>query len=171
MAYLDMWGCDREAPILSPVSIHQPGVALDLELCCYILSLTLPASTLKLWTDCMPSPARAEHIGSLKRPDALLRKRADFALGKCTQAELRTVEDECIADVVKTQLDLGLPVVTDGEFRRQAFYLSRVWIPDCRRNANLLISLHRQRVVLRRGLREVEWHEGDEDAWVEGVVR
>ena len=66
----------------------------------------------------MPSPARAEHIGSLKRPDVLLRKRAEFALGKCSAAELRAVEDECIADVVKTQLDLGLRVVTDGEFRR-----------------------------------------------------
>ncbi|KAM5543547.1 hypothetical protein V8D89_002798 [Ganoderma adspersum] len=70
----------------------------------------------------MRSPARAEHIGSLKRPDVLLRKRADFAMGKCTAAELRTVEDECIADVVRMQLELGLPVVTDGEFRRGLFY-------------------------------------------------
>ncbi|PIL23210.1 hypothetical protein GSI_14519 [Ganoderma sinense ZZ0214-1] len=70
----------------------------------------------------MVSPARAEHIGSLKRPDALLRKRADFALGKCTAAELRAVENECIADVVRMQLELGLPVVTDGEFRRFLFY-------------------------------------------------
>ncbi|KAI1784154.1 UROD/MetE-like protein [Ganoderma leucocontextum] len=65
----------------------------------------------------MLSPARAEHIGSLKRPEALLRKRADFGLGKCTAAELRAVEDRCIEDIIKTQLDLGLPVVTDGEFR------------------------------------------------------
>ena len=32
----------------------------------------------------MRSPARAEHIGSLKRSEALLRKRADFSLGQCT---------------------------------------------------------------------------------------
>lgn len=66
----------------------------------------------------MLSPARAEHIGSLKRPEALLRKRADFKDGRCTAAELRAVEDECTAETVKMQLDLGLPVVTDGEFRR-----------------------------------------------------
>ena len=66
----------------------------------------------------MVPPAYAEHIGSLKRPDALLRKRADFALGKCTAADLHAIEDECIAEVVRMQLELELPVVTDGEFRR-----------------------------------------------------
>ena len=66
----------------------------------------------------MLRPARAEHIGSLKRPEALLRKRADFEAGKCAVADLRALEDESIAAVVKLQLQLRFPIVTDGEFRR-----------------------------------------------------
>ena len=63
--------------------------------------------------------SRAEQIGSLKRPDVLLKKRNDFKLGKCTAKELRACEDECIAAIVRVQLELGFPVVTDGEFRRR----------------------------------------------------
>ncbi|KAI0754179.1 UROD/MetE-like protein [Daedaleopsis nitida] len=65
---------------------------------------------------------RAEHIGSLKRPDILLQKRADFKHGKCTAEELRGCEEECIAAAVKMQLDLGFQVITDGEFRRLIFH-------------------------------------------------
>ena len=61
---------------------------------------------------------RAEHIGSLKRPDALLQKRDDFRRGKCTAAELHACEDEAVAAIIKMQLRLGLDVITDGEFRR-----------------------------------------------------
>ena len=66
----------------------------------------------------MLRPARAEHIGSLKRPEALLRKRAEFEAGQCHAADLRAFEDESIAAVVNLQLQLRFPVVTDGEFRR-----------------------------------------------------
>ena len=62
---------------------------------------------------------RAEHIGSLKRPDVLLRTRSNYVLSKCTAAELRACEDACIAEIVRLQLDLGFEVITDGDFRRQ----------------------------------------------------
>ncbi|RPD69529.1 UROD/MetE-like protein [Lentinus tigrinus ALCF2SS1-7] len=61
------------------------------------------------------SHPRAEHIGSLKRPDVLLQKRSDYQLSKCTSAELRACEDACIAEIVRLQLDLGFEVITDGE--------------------------------------------------------
>ncbi|KAI0760620.1 UROD/MetE-like protein [Fomes fomentarius] len=65
---------------------------------------------------------RAEHIGSLKRPDALLQKRLAFKQGNCTAQDLRAFEDACVAAIVKMQLDLGYDVFTDGEFRRSIFY-------------------------------------------------
>ena len=63
-------------------------------------------------------PFRAEHIGSLKRPDELLQKRAELDQGKITTAELQEVEDKYIAEIVAEQRRIGIKAVTDGEFRR-----------------------------------------------------
>ena len=62
--------------------------------------------------------SRAEHVGSLKRPAILLKKRADFEEGRCTAKEIQACEDESIAAAVRLQLDIGLTTITDGEFRR-----------------------------------------------------
>jgi 5-methyltetrahydropteroyltriglutamate--homocysteine methyltransferase len=66
-------------------------------------------------------PFRAEHIGSLLRPPELLRARQRHAAGEIDRAALRAVEDDAIRGVVKLQEDLGLEVVTDGEFRRGTY--------------------------------------------------
>ena len=63
-------------------------------------------------------PFRADHVGSLLRPERLHEARRKAASGAITSAALRAVEDECIVEVVKLQEDIGLQVVTDGEFRR-----------------------------------------------------
>src|SRR6516165_10591977 len=68
-----------------------------------------------------PPPFRAEHIGSLLRPPALLDAREKHAAGKLTGEELRAAEDEAIRNVVKLQEDAGLEVITDGEFRRNTY--------------------------------------------------
>lgn len=62
-------------------------------------------------------PFRAEHIGSLRRPEFLLEKRHEVEAGKLSEQDLVPFEDQAIKDIVKTQLDLGFPAVTDGEFR------------------------------------------------------
>ena len=49
-------------------------------------------------------PFRADHVGSLLRPPALTRARADHAAGRLTDAELRQIEDQAIRDVVKRTL-------------------------------------------------------------------
>ncbi|KAF8592041.1 UROD/MetE-like protein [Ramaria rubella] len=67
-------------------------------------------------------PFRAEHIGSLKRPDELLQKRVELDQGKITLAELQVVEDKYISEIVKLQREIGIKAVTDGEFRRHMFY-------------------------------------------------
>jgi 5-methyltetrahydropteroyltriglutamate--homocysteine methyltransferase len=63
-------------------------------------------------------PFRADHVGSLLRPPALLRARADQAAGRITRAALRRIEDAAVREVVRLQEDIGLLGVTDGEFRR-----------------------------------------------------
>ncbi|MEE8334563.1 MAG: 5-methyltetrahydropteroyltriglutamate--homocysteine S-methyltransferase [Alphaproteobacteria bacterium] len=66
-------------------------------------------------------PFRAEHIGSLIRPPALIAARADHDAGKIDAAALAAAEDAAIRDVVALQEAVGLSVVTDGEFRRNTY--------------------------------------------------
>ncbi len=66
-------------------------------------------------------PFRAEHIGSLLRPPALLAVRADHKAGKIDDAALRAKEDETIAQAVRLQSEIGLSSITDGEYRRGSY--------------------------------------------------
>jgi len=68
-------------------------------------------------------PFRADHVGSLLRPAALLRAREAFASGQITREALRRVEDDCIQQVVEKQETIGLRSITDGEFRRTYFHV------------------------------------------------
>jgi 5-methyltetrahydropteroyltriglutamate--homocysteine methyltransferase len=72
-------------------------------------------------------PYRADHVGSLLRPDRLLATRADRAAGRIDDVELRAVEDEAIADAVAMQRDIGLSTATDGEFRRAAWHMDFIY--------------------------------------------
>ena len=65
---------------------------------------------------------RADHVGSLLRPKALLEARAKFAKGEIARDALRAAEDAAIREAVRQQEDAGLPVVTDGEFRRAVWW-------------------------------------------------
>ncbi len=66
----------------------------------------------------MRPPFRADHVGSLLRPKELHEARAKAKAGEIDQSALRAVEDKCIREVVALQESIGLPSVTDGEFRR-----------------------------------------------------
>ncbi len=63
-------------------------------------------------------PFRADHVGSLIRPQALIDARAKKASGEISQDELTTIQQACIRDVVRLQEDLGLGSITDGEYNR-----------------------------------------------------
>jgi 5-methyltetrahydropteroyltriglutamate--homocysteine methyltransferase len=67
-------------------------------------------------------PFRAEHIGSLLRPKALLDQRAKFARGEIDQATLTKAEDQAIKDALVLQQRVGLKFATDGEFRRRSYH-------------------------------------------------
>ncbi len=66
-------------------------------------------------------PFRAEHIGSLLRPPALLQARNEFATGAIDRQRLTAAENEAIRNVVKLQEEVELKVITDGEFRRGTY--------------------------------------------------
>ena len=68
-------------------------------------------------------PFRADHVGSLLRPPELLEAREQHRQGKLPADELRVLEDLAIYDVVRRQEDIGLQVVTDGEFRRTMWHV------------------------------------------------
>ena len=67
-------------------------------------------------------PFRADHVGSLLRPPALLKAREDFKAGSVDAEELKRIEDEAIRDVVRKQEEVGLQSAdfADPEFNRRA---------------------------------------------------
>lgn len=71
-------------------------------------------------------PFRAEHLGSLLRPQQLVDKRVALDGVKteviAKDQELHKIEDEAINEIVKVQLDLGFHAVNDGEYRRHQFW-------------------------------------------------
>ena len=72
-------------------------------------------------------PFRADHVGSLLRPAALLEARAQRAAGQISAERLREVEDEAIRDVVRMQESVGLTSATDGEFRRTSWHMDFIY--------------------------------------------
>ena len=72
-------------------------------------------------------PFRADHVGSLLRPQALLDARAQHAAGDLGAEALREVEDRAVAEVVALQRDAGLRTATDGEQRRTSWHMDFIY--------------------------------------------
>jgi len=66
----------------------------------------------------MPVKYRADHVGSLLRPQELLQARRQ---GAAAHQNLRMLEDKYILQGLQRQKELGLKILTDGEFRRSNF--------------------------------------------------
>lgn len=64
---------------------------------------------------------RTDVVGSLLRPAALKEARVKYDEGKIPLEELRRIEDDGIRSAVALQQQIGLAVVTDGEYRRLNF--------------------------------------------------
>ena len=69
-----------------------------------------------------PAICRAEVVGSLVRPQALIDARARFRAGKLAADEYRAIEDRAVDDALALQEEVGMDVVTDGELRRDIFF-------------------------------------------------
>jgi 5-methyltetrahydropteroyltriglutamate--homocysteine methyltransferase len=67
-------------------------------------------------------PFRADHVGSLLRPQILRQAFRDHMGKRIDDAAFARIQDQCIRDVVKMQEEVRLKVVTDGEFRRGSYW-------------------------------------------------
>src|SRR5690242_12534444 len=66
-------------------------------------------------------PFRADHVGSLIRPAALVAARDEADSGG-DRAQLVHIQRQAIRDVVAMQRDIGLRLATDGEYNRRAWH-------------------------------------------------
>src|SRR5438552_14203160 len=65
---------------------------------------------------------RAEVVGSLRRPPALVAARHAREAGGLAPAEFKHVEDDHVREAVRLQEEAGIDAITDGELRRYAFF-------------------------------------------------
>src|ERR1700686_3671374 len=66
-------------------------------------------------------PFRADHVGSLIRPDALIAAREAAEKGEIPAAELARIQHDAIRGVVRLQEEIGLKLATDGEYNRHSW--------------------------------------------------
>src|SRR3954470_7205923 len=71
----------------------------------------------------MTPPFRADHVGSLLRPQDLHDARAKNRKGELSDAKLKEIQDKDIREAVKLQESVGIQAVTDGEFRRDWWHV------------------------------------------------
>lgn len=144
--------------------------------------------------DSVRATPRAEHVGSLLRPPEL---RAAFEtlgahrpglsmrqedLTDDQRAELRDAEDTAITEAVRRQLECGLDVVTDGEFRRtlfvNSFYdaIDGLAPADVRRNGRVWRNRRGEEIryagppVMERRLEKVDSPAAREVSYVAGLT-
>jgi 5-methyltetrahydropteroyltriglutamate--homocysteine methyltransferase len=67
------------------------------------------------------TPYRADHVGSLLRPQEVLDAHAAAAAGTITEEQLREIEDRAILTVLDLQRQAGIEVLSDGEYRRSSW--------------------------------------------------
>lgn len=65
--------------------------------------------------------AHADVVGSLLRPPELLEAQRRFAADEISVVDFKAVEDRAVDWAISLQERAGMPVVTDGEMRRESF--------------------------------------------------
>jgi len=65
--------------------------------------------------------AHADTVGSMLRPPELLDARKRYAADELSNAEFKRAEDRAVDWAIGLQERAGMPVVTDGEMRRESF--------------------------------------------------
>lgn len=83
-----------------------------------------------IMTSITSAPFKADHVGSLLRPERIKQARSDFQNNDISADELYAIETDEISRIVDKQIEVGLELVTDGEFRR------RFWHTDFLENLN-----------------------------------
>src|SRR6266513_543128 len=70
----------------------------------------------------MGDSVRAEVVGSLLRPAALVELRKQHDAGELDASHFKHEEDQHVEAAIRMQEDAGIDVITDGEQRRYAFF-------------------------------------------------
>src|SRR6266513_4159784 len=70
----------------------------------------------------MGDSVRAEVVGSLLRPAALVELRKQHDAGELDASHFKHEEDQHVEAAIRMQADAGIDVITDGEQRRYAFF-------------------------------------------------
>src|ERR1700676_1926423 len=79
-------------------------------------------------------PFRADEVGSLLRSAPIKDARAKREQGAITADQLRAVEDREIEKIIRKQEEVGLRLVTDGEYRRSWWHFDFFWgLTGCER--------------------------------------
>jgi 5-methyltetrahydropteroyltriglutamate--homocysteine methyltransferase len=63
----------------------------------------------------------ADVVGSLLRPPELLEAQDQLAAGTISPQQFKRIEDRAVDSAIALQEEVNLPVLTDGEMRRQSF--------------------------------------------------
>ena len=63
----------------------------------------------------------ADIVGSLLRPQALLKAQKQLAAGALSPSQFTQIEDRAVDEAIALQESVGLEIVTDGEMRRRSF--------------------------------------------------
>jgi methionine synthase II (cobalamin-independent) len=71
-------------------------------------------------------PFRADHVGSLLRPQVLKDAFRNYHGGRIGTDAFREIQDRAIREAVALQEEVGLQAITDGEFRRGSWFLGFV---------------------------------------------
>ncbi|HEX4411313.1 MAG TPA: 5-methyltetrahydropteroyltriglutamate--homocysteine S-methyltransferase [Xanthobacteraceae bacterium] len=71
-------------------------------------------------------PFKADVVGSLLRPQAILDARAQHAAGKLSREALWDIESAHVGEAVALQKSTGLKVATDGEYHRRHWFMDFV---------------------------------------------
>ena len=61
---------------------------------------------------------RADHVGSLLRPPELLQAHTDVHDGRISREQLKEIEDRSVLTALDLQRQVGIQVLSDGEYRR-----------------------------------------------------
>jgi 5-methyltetrahydropteroyltriglutamate--homocysteine methyltransferase len=69
----------------------------------------------------MPRKYRADHVGSLLRPQEVLDAHAAQREGRMTEQQVKEIEDRAILDAIAMQKSVGIEVLSDGEIRRSGW--------------------------------------------------
>lgn len=108
------------------------------------------------------APFRFDIVGSFLRPEALKQARRQCACGDCSVEELHSIEDAEILKLIEKQKEIGLPAVTDGEFRRTwwhldfLFELVGVELQEVE-EYNTTFKAHMHRPVTLKIIDKIEW--------------